>query len=917
VDIYAQRIDASGVVQWTTNGVAVCTAVDFQTSPAIATDGSGGAIVAWVDERTGSYLQIYAQRINASGVVQWTTDGVYLSTGVIDSYSQAIISDGAGGAIVTWYDDLSGSNDIYAQRITASGAAQWTAGGEALCAAANDQGVPAIASDGAGGAIVAWHDYRSGTHSDVYVQRITASGAAQWTADGVALCAAANDQGLPAIASDGAGGAVVTWYDYRSGTHSGVYAQRITASGVAQWTADGVVLCAAANDQLPTAFGQRFPPIVSDGAGGAIVAWHDNRSGIAYDIYAQRVSAAGDPLALTVTTTAEDFVPGTLWYAITQANTLPGLQVVGFNIPGSGPHVINANCLPLPAITDELTIDGFTQPGASPNSNPLGSPSNAQIKIEISGPHWSFWPGVPGLRFLNAGTLRGVAISGFDACVEVQSLGVVVEGCYIGTNASGLQLGPHQQKYGVRVLSNTCRVGGASPAARNVIANCQETGIVLDDAWLAQIYGNYVGVGADGTTVIPNWLGLRILNGTEDARVGSSLVTPYPSPSEANVIHWNTYGIFVEGTTSVRNFIAGNSMLGNSVSIDLGGDGSTGNDPSDVDSGPNQLQNYPDLTSALGDQVSGTMTGAPFASLFLHFYQSAFGITNARDFIGGTIVELDASGSATFSFVLPQPIAPGGLINATASDLDGNTSEISWPAVYQNTPPGPGMSVPLVDANGDTRGTVTFDDVTGAGNTVLTTPFTPPTPLTGGFYAGDPNDPTIYFDVTTDASYTGSVEVCFFYDDSNLPGPESDLELVHYNGSAWVAVTSSQDEVSNVICGMVTTLSPFVIAVSTAVAVDEPLPSEFALHANVPNPFNPVTTIRYEIPVSGADVSITIYDVAGRLVRELVNGHRDAGTWSAQWNGDDDRGRRVASGVYFYRMRAGSFVETKKMVLLK
>ena len=62
---------------------------------------------------------------------------------------------------------------------------------------------------------------------------------------------------------------------------------------------------------------------------------------------------------------------------------------------------------------------------------------------------------------------------------------------------------------------------------------------------------------------------------------------------------------------------------------------------------------------------------------------------------------------------------------------------------------------------------------------------------------------------------------------------------------------------------------------------------------------------------------ISIYDVAGRMARELVNEHRNAGTWSVQWNGDNSNGQRVASGVYFYRMRAGSFVETKKMVLLK
>ena len=104
----------------------------------------------------------------------------------------------------------------------------------------------------------------------------------------VALSTAAGDQQVPTIASDGAGGAIVTWYDYRSGS-ADIYAQRVIAAGVPQWTANGVALCTAAGVQ-------QSPTIVSDGAGGAIVTWQDLRGGTTYDIYAQRVNAAGVPL---------------------------------------------------------------------------------------------------------------------------------------------------------------------------------------------------------------------------------------------------------------------------------------------------------------------------------------------------------------------------------------------------------------------------------------------------------------------------------------------------------------------------------------------------------------------------------------------------------------------------------------------
>ena len=282
-DIYVQRINASGAVQWTANGVPLCTAAYDQFSPTIISDGAGGAIVTWYHEGPGTY-GIYAQRVNASGVVQWTANGVVICSGAGTKWNPMIVSDGAGGAIITWYDYRNGSYDIYAQRVNASGVVQWTANGVAVCAAALAQDSPVIASDGAGGALVAWADNRGGVY-DIYAQRVNASGAVQWTIDGVALCAASGDQSTPAIVPDGAGGAIVTWDDAR-GAGRDIYAQKVNASGSVQWTADGVALCAANGDQ-------RYPQIASDDAAGAIVTWQDYRSGTEYDVYAQRVNASG------------------------------------------------------------------------------------------------------------------------------------------------------------------------------------------------------------------------------------------------------------------------------------------------------------------------------------------------------------------------------------------------------------------------------------------------------------------------------------------------------------------------------------------------------------------------------------------------------------------------------------------------
>src|SRR6267143_888066 len=225
---------------------AISTAANNQTYPAITSDGSGGAIITWQDLRSGTSIDIYAQRINASGAVQWTGDGVPISIASNDQLYPAIASDGSGGAIITWQDGRSGTSyDIYAQRVNASGAAQWTGDGVPISLAANNQYYPAITSDGSGGAIITWQDLRSGTNYDIYAQRINASGAVQWTGDGVPISHAAIQISYPTITSDGSGGAIITWYDYRSSGFSDIYAQRINASGAVQWTGDGVPISLA------------------------------------------------------------------------------------------------------------------------------------------------------------------------------------------------------------------------------------------------------------------------------------------------------------------------------------------------------------------------------------------------------------------------------------------------------------------------------------------------------------------------------------------------------------------------------------------------------------------------------------------------------------------------------------------------
>jgi hypothetical protein len=283
-DLFAQRIDAAGTVQWGAAGVTLSTAATVQRNYAIIADGAGGAIVAWQDSSSGS-ADIYAQKVNAGGAVQWTAGGVAICTNAFEQHEPCLITDGLGGAIIAWDDHRGGPSDIYAQLIGTGGAVAWTANGRVLCNAVNTQQEQCIVSDDAGGAIITWRDYRNSANWLLYAQRIDASGSVDWASNGVLVNTTVTNMYQVAIASDGWNGAIITWA--QQGTvDQDIYAQRIGNLGYRQWNAGGNIVCASSATQSN-------PFIVSDGDRGAVIAWDDYRPGPTKDIYAQKLSYDG------------------------------------------------------------------------------------------------------------------------------------------------------------------------------------------------------------------------------------------------------------------------------------------------------------------------------------------------------------------------------------------------------------------------------------------------------------------------------------------------------------------------------------------------------------------------------------------------------------------------------------------------
>jgi len=283
-DIYAQRIDGDGNILWAQDGVPICIASGAQADPQITPDGEGGAIISWRDERSGTF-HIYAQRIDANGNVQWTTNGVAITSERYGQYSPSVVPDGHGSFIITWRDDRSGVGQVYCQKLDGNGNARWAANGIAVCATSYWQDDPRLLSDKSGGAIIVWEDERySILNSFIYSQRIDGNGNKLWAPGGVPITLSSDLKWDLRCIEDGCAGGFVSWSNGDTGSRN-VFAQRVDSTG-AIWPGGDVLICTAPQDQYS-------PGMALDGSGGAIIAWDDWRDG-GDCVYAQRISGAGD-----------------------------------------------------------------------------------------------------------------------------------------------------------------------------------------------------------------------------------------------------------------------------------------------------------------------------------------------------------------------------------------------------------------------------------------------------------------------------------------------------------------------------------------------------------------------------------------------------------------------------------------------
>ena len=901
-DIYAQRINAKSEMSWTSNGIGICTNGSTQGYPVIVGDGSGGAIIVWADRRNGKG-DLYAQRIDSAGVTKWTADGVPVCIAPGDRFVYSIISDGQGGAIISWEDGRSGSGrDIYAERIDSYGFPEWTVNGTPICTATGEQHFATIASDGAGGAMITWEDDRnSATSSDIYAQRITVNGVVLWAANGVPICTAANVQENPTIATDGAGGAVIAWSDFRSGVDRDIYAQRIPANGAVLWSANGVPTCTATGDQ-------RYPKIVSDDAGGAIVIWHQPSANIYYHVSAQRINSAGV----------------VQWNANgVSIHTMPSRGgMTSVTNDGAGGAII--------AWSDERMLNAPSPDTGNVYAQRINS--SGEVQWVLSGAAISIASG----KQLFPSLICNGAGNAFITWEDERNGGFVQSDIYVQRiHISGFLEDPSPRD--ISILDVPHDQGGRvrlswskSPLDSSVITPISSYGIwrKIPPSIAAKIAHRAVSP-------------LSVLNDTLGAMYDFVMSVPAVQSHQYHAVVETLEDSCASGTHDFTFLITAHTALYPSMY-----------GISEADSGHSVDNLSPSAVATVVAQVESNQNinvhwtkdmVDPDVGVYEVYRSTAHGFTpSPSTMIGQTsdtllvdgspvggvsnyyrIVTVDVHGNKS----QPSPEALAGATSTQMLSLSDKWNLVSVPLTpsdYSKSSLYPtavsqafayeGVYVvksTLVNGVGywlkfSGAQSVSMTGFLRAADTIAVTK--------GWNLIGSISSPLATSHLTSIPS--GIATSQFFgyqgnYAVSNTIEPGKAYWVkVNQNGKLVLSSSSAEVQASSGIRIVPTSERP--PSAPDGVQSDRgTAPTEYALEQNYPNPFNPTTVISFELPVSSY-VTLKVYNMLGQEVATLIDGAQDAGMKSVTFDA-----AHLPSGVYTYRVSAGSFSDVKRMSLVK
>ena len=398
----------------------------------------------------------------------------------------------------------------------------------------------------------------------------------------------------------------------------------------------------------------------------------------------------------------------TLRAAIEEANASSSINAIEFNIPTSDPNYNTTGnneftiqpVLALPTITDPVRIDGYTQPGAQPNSVASPGATDAVLLIEIDGTNTG--ASVDGLTITaGSSTVRGLVINRFDTDISSDGIfldtggGNIIEGNYLGTNVTGvLDFGNAGDGVAISSGSSSNTVGGTDVGARNLLSGNGVYGVAIGGAGSDSnlVIGNYIGTNADGSTGLGNtFSGVKIQTTAASNTIGGT------TTAERNIISGNLqHGVFIGDS-------ANNIVQGNYIGTDAAGTGAIANTNHGV-----RLN-----STASSNTIGGAAAGA--GNLIANNSQKGISLADTVG-TGNPIQRNSIYANTDIGIDLMDPGDPGnGVTPNDAGDGDsGPNNLLNYPVIYSATITGgnvtvigearPGATVEFFEADGDGSG---------------------------------------------------------------------------------------------------------------------------------------------------------------------------------------------------------------------
>jgi len=891
-DVYAQKINTQGQLLWQQGGKPVCTLVGGQISLNIEPDNAGGAYIVWEDSRNPS-KDIYGQRLDNNGNAVWATDGIPIASGIGNESQNTMWADGTGGMIIGYHHTYAGEQDIYVKRFSPTGEMVWGQPLE-LAVLPGVQSKIRMAPLGNGDFVFTWQDERNGV-PDVYAQKINLNGQLLWSNPYIVHEDLNSQQQNPRIVGTSDNAVIIFWEDNRLDFQNpDIFAQKINAAGTKLWNPSGIIVAAAE-------FAQSQPRMASDGNGGCYVVWDDDRNGNVpnTDIYAQHLNASGQAL----------------WGANGKAICNAPYEQSGSLVKVAGNNVF-INWMDMRNGSVGINYQVL---------NPAGTEQIAEDGVQV------FW-GLSGDAILDQFLVLPRQNDAIAIWQDTRHANLGYQIYFQAINEDG------SVDYETNGRSVTLHTGNKQAYPHAAISPDGHICVVWEDfrnenpkiyAQLIsptgeRLWGDYGMVLTDATPLAQNSPKVSYKDGSyyigwsNAHTIGTEhFYHTYGQKITAGVKQWGPNGILI-------SYLEAGNLNNECLFADMDGryfawTRTAQDNPSLVSVWVKYVNE--DGTTAAGWPAGGlkasTYDGFDIVQVAPKIHRTPQGIfvtwgdlrTDFLKTLYGQHIGVDGAYLWDSSGV---PLADAGREQYNPSiDVSPWGITIIW---EENLPP-EDIAVQRYSFSGQALWGST-------GSFVVQKPETQKYPelkrfANGGMlalwsdYAGF--EPDIYYRYVNDnMSFVGDAlgnPVCTASKSQYRP-----LAAPTANNVAIVVWPDGRSSGKTEILGL------YAQKISNeCVSNSDPLaaPPVVSIEQNFPNPFNPETTIRFNVLDTNVPVNVSIYNAKGQKIRTLYSGVVNRGSHIVVWNGTDDANRSVSSGLYFYKVESGKLSQTRKMVLMK